>query len=299
MESLVTIGMPVYNDVKFVGKAIESILKQSFRDFIFLIFDDNSNDGSEAICRKYELIDNRIIYKRNKVNLGISRNMKSLLDHADSKYFMWAANDDYWASDFLENLVLEFERNNELVSVFCSYNQVSENGSIIREGVIEDFEGDTPEERLFKLIKNPSDGFGYGLFKREIIKDVEFPVWVWPNNKCPYNNIYPTLFYYLARGQYKIIRDKILWFNLMKSTQNINHKFPFSNIFILSYISFVLRKFNLVCKCFWTVFANRNTRFVAITILPHLFYSWFLIPVFLNLPDKYRRFKVGEMETFI
>ena len=51
---IVTIGMPVFNDVLFIEKSIKSILSQTFRDFILIISDDGSTDGSELICKKYE-----------------------------------------------------------------------------------------------------------------------------------------------------------------------------------------------------------------------------------------------------
>ncbi|MCJ2183836.1 glycosyltransferase [Novosphingobium sp. 1949] len=52
--------MSVYNDAPFVGTAIESILTQSFTDFEFLIVDDHSADGSEAVLHEWAGRDARI-----------------------------------------------------------------------------------------------------------------------------------------------------------------------------------------------------------------------------------------------
>ena len=49
-EVTVSIIMPVYGVEKFVGKAIESILGQTFTDFEFLIVDDGTLDRSGEIC---------------------------------------------------------------------------------------------------------------------------------------------------------------------------------------------------------------------------------------------------------
>jgi len=48
----VTVLMPVYNAGRFLREAVDSILKQSFSDFEFLILDDGSTDGSQSIIRR-------------------------------------------------------------------------------------------------------------------------------------------------------------------------------------------------------------------------------------------------------
>jgi glycosyltransferase involved in cell wall biosynthesis len=295
----ITIGMPVFNDVFFIEKALNSIKNQTFIDFEVLLYDDCSSDGSAKICIEFAKLDPRFKYSRNSSNIGISRNMKNLLMASRSEYFMWAANDDFWHPRFIELLANELDNNVKLVSVFCSYNQVNEHGEILRKAVVEDFGGDTPIVRLKKFIRKPSDGFGYGMFRRECIKGVEFPVWVWPNNKCPYNNIYPTLFYYLSVGDYKVISTKVLWFNLIKSDKRINHKIPFTSSFALCYAAYALRKINLVFKCIQSVLMVKGNRYLAFLLLPRLFFSWLIIPVFYDIPGKYKKFKKNEFDTFI
>ena len=51
----VSVAMPVYNSEKYVAKAVESILAQTFKDFEFLIVDDGSTDASRAILEEYSV----------------------------------------------------------------------------------------------------------------------------------------------------------------------------------------------------------------------------------------------------
>lgn len=51
-ETVIDIVMPVYNREKTVGKAIESVLNQTHENFILIIVDDGSRDGTEEVCRK-------------------------------------------------------------------------------------------------------------------------------------------------------------------------------------------------------------------------------------------------------
>ena len=63
----ISIIVPVYNVEKYLGKCIESILNQTFRDFELILVDDGSTDSSGKICDEYSLKDSRIkvIHKEN------------------------------------------------------------------------------------------------------------------------------------------------------------------------------------------------------------------------------------------
>jgi glycosyltransferase involved in cell wall biosynthesis len=50
----ITVLMPVYNGERFLAAAIESILRQSFRDYELLVVDDGSTDGSARIAGAYD-----------------------------------------------------------------------------------------------------------------------------------------------------------------------------------------------------------------------------------------------------
>ena len=54
MEKDVTVLMSVYNDEMYLKKSIESILNQTYSNFSFLIFDDNSTDKSLSIIEEYK-----------------------------------------------------------------------------------------------------------------------------------------------------------------------------------------------------------------------------------------------------
>ena len=50
---LISVITPVYNKEKYVAKAIESVLSQSFKAFEYIIIDDGSTDRSPAIVDEY------------------------------------------------------------------------------------------------------------------------------------------------------------------------------------------------------------------------------------------------------
>lgn len=288
--------MPVFNDKAFLESAIKSILLQSYKDFELIISDDCSTDGSEQICNQFALKDSRVSYIRQKENIGISKNMQFLLSKASGKYFMWAGNDDKWDIDFIKILKNNLDLNPLTISSFCTYSQVDENNNLVNgsDFIIEEYSGKTKYERLIKLIKKKSDGFGYGLFLRKEILGVRFPVWWGINKKCAYNNIYPSLCFYLTKGQYVIYNQKPLWFNTIKSQKNVNHKIPFSTFFLPCYLAFAVRKINLVCFSLLMIVKAEKGLLTAFKVFPRMLFSWFILPVFFNLSKKYKIFKTDK-----
>ncbi len=286
----VSIGMPVYNDVEFVSKAIESILNQTYSDFELIISDDFSEDGSEYACREFEALDFRIRYFRQEENIGISRNMRFLLDNAKGEYFMWAADDDLWDREFLKTLVDTLKHDTSLVSVFCPMAFIDVVGKVLSEprGRATDYSGKNAYERLLKLVRFFDDSFGYGLFRKVAIMDVRFPIWWWINRSCPYNNIYPSLCFYLAKGQFKLVGDRALWFNRLKGIDKINHRIPFDETLVRGSIAFALRKLNLVIYSLIAIYRGSRSLITIFRILPPMIYSWLLVPIM----SEFRRRRV-------
>ena len=66
----VTIGLPVYNGEKFIHKCLDSLLKQTFKNFIIIISDNASTDNTKKICQEYSQKDKRIQYIRQEKILG-------------------------------------------------------------------------------------------------------------------------------------------------------------------------------------------------------------------------------------
>jgi glycosyltransferase involved in cell wall biosynthesis len=294
----VSIGMPVFNDKKFITRAIESLLAQSFTDFELIMSDDCSTDGSSDICKAFAQRDQRIKYIRQPENIGISRNMKILLEAAVGKYFMWAANDDIWDKNFLKILLDGLENNPDAIVAFSPICFIDEDDQIIEEQPARytDYSGASPYIRLRKLIDVFDDGFGYGLFERKKILHVKFPVWWWINRKTAYNNIYPTLCYYLTKGNYVLCGDKPLWYNRLKEKDNVHHKEPFFNSYIRGSFAFALRKFNLFWFSCREILRAGGNAGLAITIFPQIFYKWFFKPSIGNLVRQYKPFKEGKLK---
>ncbi|MGH7626187.1 MAG: glycosyltransferase family 2 protein, partial [Gemmatimonadaceae bacterium] len=99
---LVTIGLPVYNSERFLEQSLQSLLAQTWSDFVLIISDNASTDGTAELCTRYAQADARIRYYRNETNIGNPRNFNRVFALTATPYLKWSTSDDYWAPTFLE-----------------------------------------------------------------------------------------------------------------------------------------------------------------------------------------------------
>lgn len=104
----VSIIVPVYNTQDYLGKCIDSILSQTYRDFELILVDDGSTDGCPVICDRYKLADGRVTVL-HKQNGGLASARNAGLDAAAGKYVSFVDSDDYIAPNLLETVVAVME----------------------------------------------------------------------------------------------------------------------------------------------------------------------------------------------
>lgn len=130
MNPKVSVLMPVYNAESYVGKAIESILDQTFNDFEFIIINDGSTDKSEEIILDYD--DERIRYFKNQQNLKLVVTLNKGLDLARGEYIARMDSDDIALPERLMTQVQFMDQNPEVgvcgsnVEVFGDWNFISD-----------------------------------------------------------------------------------------------------------------------------------------------------------------------------
>lgn len=101
--SRITILMPVYNGEQFLKEAINSVLEQTYTDFIFQIINDGSTDLSEEIIRSYS--DSRILYQRNETNLGLVATLNNGIELVNTEFLARMDADDLWHPFKLEKQI--------------------------------------------------------------------------------------------------------------------------------------------------------------------------------------------------
>ena len=128
----VTIGVPVYNGERFLAQCLDSLLAQTYRNFVLVISDNASTDRTPEICQRYVEADSRVRYSRNRVNVGMYGNFNRVLELVRTPYLKLANADDYWAPTMLADCMEQMERDPSLVLCHPRVVLVDENGGEIR-----------------------------------------------------------------------------------------------------------------------------------------------------------------------
>lgn len=95
--------MPNYNNVEWLEKSVNSLLKQTFTDYMLVFIDDVSTDKSVDVASEIIGDDGIVFCLSNKKWNGGSRNIGLLVDGFDSKYTLFLDSDDW----FIDNNVLQ------------------------------------------------------------------------------------------------------------------------------------------------------------------------------------------------
>lgn len=119
-EPRVFIGMPIYNEERFLALSIESLRSQEYSNIQILISDNASTDRTGEIGRKAADEDERITYLRTDSNIGAIANFRLVLEKADGDYFMWAAGHDVWSPNLIAESVAILEGNKTATLAFAS-----------------------------------------------------------------------------------------------------------------------------------------------------------------------------------
>jgi glycosyltransferase involved in cell wall biosynthesis len=104
---LVSVGIPTYNRPEGLRRTLNCITAQTYPNLEIIVSDNFSENIEVAqVIEEFCEIDKRIISIRQIENIGPIDNFKFLLNKAIGKYFMWAADDDYFESiNLIEELV--------------------------------------------------------------------------------------------------------------------------------------------------------------------------------------------------
>ena len=109
MDKKVTIIVPVYNAGENIEHCVQSILKQTCKDFEVLLINDGSSDDSLQRIQDYEKQYPDIFKVLSHENRGVVETRHRGIQEAKTEYIMFMDNDDFIDEDYVEVLLNEIE----------------------------------------------------------------------------------------------------------------------------------------------------------------------------------------------
>lgn len=176
VHPVITIGIPVYNEEKYLAATIESAQNQTLKNILVIVADNCSTDSSYEIAQSYADSDSRIKVYRHSENIGIPDNFKFALNKSDTKYFIWLGAHDLLKPDYLERGVEYLEKNKNVLMAYPRAEWIDAEGKFISL-LDEDIEtaGASRKDALIKVVKNTDSGIGvHGIYAASELKKIPF-----------------------------------------------------------------------------------------------------------------------------
>jgi glycosyltransferase involved in cell wall biosynthesis len=130
MKPLVSVIMPVKDAGRFVGAAVESIVKQTHANWEMIVVDDGSSDETGKILKKFAKKDRRIKVITHKVSKGIGASLNQALFKAHGEFVARMDGDDIALSNRIATQVAFLQKNSEIVAVGGQVEMIDGAGEI-------------------------------------------------------------------------------------------------------------------------------------------------------------------------
>lgn len=175
---MISIILPVYNAKAYIEETIQSILRQTYKEFELIIIDDGSKDNSFSICQKYAMKDTRISVIKKK-NGGTCQSRNEGLKYAKGEYIAFCDHDDIYEAELLEKSVeIAYKYNADVVKFGC--DEIYLNNRCVRK--IErrpDKEEFYENGKIQEAISKHKDWLFYwyiwdGIYKKELFNTILF-----------------------------------------------------------------------------------------------------------------------------
>jgi len=133
----VALGGPLFNRADHLPQALESLLGQTFGDFVLVAVDDASTDATAEVLARFEARDPRLSFVSNPRRLGMTANWRrayalALARAPEADYFAWVSDHDVWHPRWLEALVSELDAHPEAVLAYPLAVGIDGEGHVVR-----------------------------------------------------------------------------------------------------------------------------------------------------------------------
>ena len=134
----ITVGVPLYNNEKYILECLDSIFEQDFNGNIEVILvDDNSSDKSLLIAEVYvraranerKNVSFKII--KNNENLGIAKTKNIIINNASNDFIIFLASDDVMHKKCLQTFLDNYKETDDFL--FCGCKMINEKSELVQD----------------------------------------------------------------------------------------------------------------------------------------------------------------------
>ena len=247
-EPKVSIILPNYNSSKTIAATINSVLRQTYKNWELIIVDDCSDEKTKKILARYKKTKKiKIFYLKKNKGAGHCRNIA--IKKIKSYYLAFIDSDDLWEKNKL-NLQINFMQNNKYNFTYTYYKTFYSKKKTIKTIKV-------PEKLNFELFtKNTSIATSSMVIKRTIANNIKFSntkicedyyykCQILKKTKYAYCYPHYLMQYQIRKGSLQGDRFRNLYW-MWKNNKNLNHFNILNNLVSIFFISLnSLKKYGL------------------------------------------------------
>ena len=261
-----SVVIPAYNAEKIIEEALDSVLKQTFKDYEIIVVDDGSTDNTSGSAKAFlenKGVNSKVIKQKNK-KIGAARNRG--IRAAEGLYVAFLDADDTWYPKKLERVFDAFSKMKD-VCLVCHDEDVLGENKKIRKNVYGPYKENMYEYLLFErnclstsaTVVRREKLFEAGLFSEDLrfngVEDYE--LWLRLSKICRFYFLHEVL------GMYKISKGGISR-NIENQVRNELNvlRYNFSKIGLAEREEWKMRRryARLYCSAGWSLLAQGKPR---------------------------------------
>lgn len=127
----VSVILPTYNRAYCIERSIDSVLRQTYREFELWVIDDASTDCTEELADQFMKADNRVRYFKQPINRGAAAARNEGIRRAQCSCIAFQDSDDVWKADKLEKQMRVLEEQPDVGLVYCTFEGRKKDGTLI------------------------------------------------------------------------------------------------------------------------------------------------------------------------
>jgi glycosyltransferase involved in cell wall biosynthesis len=223
-KPLVSVILPVYNAGLYLAEAIESIIRQSYRNWQLIIIDDASNDNSLAIAQVFAKKYKRIEVFHNPLHCGVAQAANLAVKKAKGQLIARMDGDDVALPDRLLKQVAFLQQHAQVVAVGGQCQLINSQGKKIGKKTFPLDSQKIYEELMSRLpIQQPSMMVNRALLPKNF---------VWYHQNIPSGEEHQLLFRFFQYGEVRNLSETLLKYRLHGNNTSLqNPKRDFYHIF--------------------------------------------------------------------
>jgi glycosyltransferase involved in cell wall biosynthesis len=196
----ISVGIPAYNEARYISEAIQSVVDQSHAADEILVFDNDSSDGTDRIAA--ELLSPSSV-RRAAQNIGAANNFNRAVHACSGEYFAWLSADDALLPEYLAKTAALLDERADTDAAFVFVEYFDNGGNVLYYDRPSHLNAESVRLRVRSYLRRVRWSELYSLYRREAL--LESPMF-----QPVYGADVLLSWWFVLRGTIRVVEEPLL-----------------------------------------------------------------------------------------